>query len=141
MPGNHGEISLDDQSGGDNDNNKARRRKKKKKDDAKEVGIADGFEDRNQSVMPSISKPRKRFIDRIRKKPKSPKRSSSSSSSSSRSGSRKGGCFSVMRPRRREEDGDSSPTSDPNDESFTHEMLKVMLETNDFCSDECNPHR
>ncbi|CAH2044483.1 unnamed protein product [Thlaspi arvense] len=142
MPGNHGEISVDEQTGVDNDNNKrARRRRKKKKedDDVEEDGVADGFEKGNQLVMPSISKTRKRFVDKFRRKPKSPKRSSSPSPSS---GSRKGGCFSMMRPRRtEEEESPSSPSSDPNDESFTHEMLRVMLETNDFCSDDCNPHR
>ena len=131
MPGSHGEITVDDQNGVDNDHKTTRRRKKKKKEEED----YDGIEDENQLVMPSISKPRKRFIDKFRKKPKSPKRSSSSS------GSRKGGCFSLRRPRRRTEEEPSSPVSDPNDECFTHEMLRVMLETNDFCSDDCNPHR
>ncbi|ESQ32176.1 hypothetical protein EUTSA_v10005106mg [Eutrema salsugineum] len=136
MPGNHGEISVDEQNRVDNDNKKTGK-KKKRKDDAKENGIVDDFENRNRLVLPSISKTRKRFVDKIRKKPKSPK-----PSSSSRSGSRKGGCFSMMRPRRTEESesSPSSPLSDPNDECFTHDMLRVMLETNDFCSNECNPH-
>ncbi|KAF3487429.1 hypothetical protein F2Q69_00056224 [Brassica cretica] len=135
MPGSRGEITVDDQNGVDNDHK--RRRKKKEGDD--------GTETENQLVMPSISKPRKRFIDKFRKRPKS--QNQSSSSSSSRSGSRKGGCFSLRRRRRRteeeeeEEGSPSSPVSDPNDECFTHEMLRVMLETNDFCSNECNPHR
>ncbi|KAG2244429.1 hypothetical protein Bca52824_093706 [Brassica carinata] len=132
MPGSHGEITVDDQNGVDNDHRTTTRRKKKKKKENEEDG---GIENENQSVMPSISKPRKRFIDKFRKRPKSPNRS--------RSGSRKGGCFSLRRPRRtEEEDGSpSSPVSDPNDECFTHEMLRVMLETNDFCSNDCNPHR
>ncbi|KAJ4900626.1 Uncharacterized protein Rs2_14577 [Raphanus sativus] len=137
MPGSHGEITVDDQNGVDNNDHKTtttRRRKKKKKEEDD-----DGVENENQLVMPSISKPRKRFIDKFRKRPKSPKRQSSSS------GSSKGGCFSLRRRRRREEEEEdgspSSPVSDPNDESFTHEMLRVMLETNDFCSNECNPHR
>ncbi|CAN6877141.1 unnamed protein product [Brassica oleracea] len=135
MPGSRGEITVDDQNGVDNDHK--RRRKKKEGED--------GTETENQLVMPSISKPRKRFIDKFRKRPKS--QNQSSSSSSSRSGSRKGGCFSLRRRRRRteeeeeEEGSPSSPVSDPNDECFTHEMLRVMLETNDFCSNECNPHR
>ncbi|CAH8337332.1 unnamed protein product [Eruca vesicaria subsp. sativa] len=133
MPGSHGEITVDEQNGVDNDHKTTTRRRKKKKE--KE-------EDENQSVIPSISKPRKRFIDKFRKKPKSPKRSSSSSSSRS-GGSHKGGCFSLRRRRRTEEEegSPSSPVSDPNDECFTHEMLRVMLETNDFFSNDCNPHR
>ncbi|CAG7872203.1 unnamed protein product [Brassica rapa] len=131
MPGSRGEITVGEHNGVDNDHN----RRKKKEEEEEE----DGIESENQLVMPSISKPRKRFIDKFRKRPKSPKRSSS------RSGSRKGGCFSLRRRRRRTEEGeeeeDSSTVSDPNDECFTHEMLRVMLETNDFCSNECNPHR
>lgn len=146
MPRNHGEISLNEQNGVNNETKKtttATRRKKKKKE--KDVIIGndddnDDLENTNQLAMPSISKPKKRFLDKIRKKPKSPKRCFSGSS-------RKGGCFRVMRHRRTEEDDDndggsvSSPVSDPNDERFTHEMLRVMIESNDFCSIECNPHR
>jgi len=33
-----------------------------------------------------------------------------------------------------------SPSSDPNHPKFTHSMLKSLLEKNDFCSKECNPH-
>lgn len=33
-----------------------------------------------------------------------------------------------------------NPNSDPNDPKFTHSMLKSLLEKNDFCSKECNPH-
>ncbi|KAF8095665.1 hypothetical protein N665_0326s0007 [Sinapis alba] len=123
MPGSHGEITVVEQNRVDNDNKKTR----KKKDDS---------ENGNQLVTPLISKPRKQFTDRLRKKQKS------------RSGSCKGGCFSVMRPRRTEEEEEEekgSPSSysalDPNDECFSHEMLRVMLQTNDFFSDECNPHR
>lgn len=148
MPGNHGEISLNEQNGVDNDNKKTRttRKKKKKKNDVIIIGDDDNENSSHQLVMPSITKTRNRFVAKIiRKKPKSPKRCSSPPpSSSSRSGSRKGSCFRMLRPRRTEDLYDScasSPTSDPNDESFTHEMLKAMLETNDFFSNECNPHR
>ncbi|KAL0762040.1 hypothetical protein Bca101_078190 [Brassica carinata] len=71
MPGSRGEITVDDQNGVDNDH---KRRKKKKEG-------GDGTETENQLVMPSISKPRKRFIDKFRKRPKSQNQSSSSSSS------------------------------------------------------------
>ncbi|KAJ0232372.1 Ubiquitin carboxyl-terminal hydrolase-like protein [Hirschfeldia incana] len=125
MPGNHGKITVVEQNRVVNDSNKTRE-KKTKEEDAVENG--------NQLVTPSVSKPRKQFTDRFRKKHKS------------RSGSscKGGGCFSMMRPRGTEEDGSlssSSQPSDPNDECFTHDMLRVMLEKNDFFSDECNPHR
>ncbi|CAN8265246.1 unnamed protein product [Cochlearia groenlandica] len=138
MPGNHSEISVAEQNSVDNNNNNTTRRRKKKKkqkkdhdhehdDDDDDVRISD---EANRIVTPSI---RKRFIAKVRKKPKSAKPSSSS-------GSRKGGCFSVISKRRTEDDDDDDPLSDPNDESFTHEMLRVMLETNDFFCDDCNPH-
>jgi len=134
MPGNHSEISLNEQNRVDDNDTKTKtttRKKKKKKD----VTIVD--DDDNQfDTTNQLVKSKNRFLGKFRKKPKSPKRCS---------GSRKGGCFRVMRPRRREGGDDdssvSSPVSDPNDERFSHEMLRVMLETNDFCSDECNPHR
>lgn len=135
MPGNHSEISLNEQNRVDNDTNTKTTRKKKKK---KDVTIVDDEDNQLDTTNQLVTKSKNRFIAKFRKKPKSPK------------GSRKGGCFRVMmRPRRRERDGDddddadsvSSLVSDPNDERFSHEMMRVMLETNDFCSDECNPHR
>ncbi|KAM6578515.1 hypothetical protein CsatB_030352 [Cannabis sativa] len=33
-----------------------------------------------------------------------------------------------------------SQTSDPNDPTFTYDMLKVLIERNDFYSKECNSH-
>ncbi|CAN7045643.1 unnamed protein product [Brassica rapa subsp. trilocularis] len=114
MPGSHGEITVVEQSRVNNDNKKTR--KKKEEDDV---------ENGNQLVTSLISKPRKQFTDRFRKKHKS------------RSGSCKGGCFSGMRPLRREEEEEEegSPSSS------AHGMLRVMLENNDYFSDECNPHR
>lgn len=38
------------------------------------------------------------------------------------------------------ENPNGSPSSDPNDPKFTHSLLKSLLEKNDFCSKECNPH-
>lgn len=38
------------------------------------------------------------------------------------------------------ENPNGSTGSDPNDPKFTHSMLKSLLEKNDFCSKECNPH-
>ncbi|KAG2301312.1 hypothetical protein Bca4012_059508 [Brassica carinata] len=122
MPGNHGEITVAEQNRVDNDNKKTRRK------DVNQTGTNDDSENRNQLVVPSVSKPRKQFKDRFSKKHKS------------RSGSCKGGCFSVMRPRRteEEEEDEGSPSSSS---ALDHGMLRVMLENNDFFSDECNPHR
>ncbi|XP_058218906.1 uncharacterized protein LOC131329656 [Rhododendron vialii] len=36
---------------------------------------------------------------------------------------------------------DASPTSDPNSPAFTHELLRDLIEKNDFYSKECNHHR
>lgn len=61
----------------------------------------------------------------------------SSSGSAARSGFGCKFCFSrpsVM------ENSDGSPSSDPNDPKFTHSMLRSLIEKNDFCSKECNPH-
>ncbi|KAJ4721792.1 hypothetical protein OWV82_009440 [Melia azedarach] len=38
------------------------------------------------------------------------------------------------------ESAGKSPCSDPNDPSFSCEMLKLLIEKNDFYSKECNPH-
>ncbi|XP_044473116.1 uncharacterized protein LOC123201604 [Mangifera indica] len=35
---------------------------------------------------------------------------------------------------------DESITSDPNDPKFSNEMLRSLIENNDFYSKECNPH-
>ncbi|OWM72356.1 hypothetical protein CDL15_Pgr018241 [Punica granatum] len=47
--------------------------------------------------------------------------------------------FCISRPITLESPAESH-TSDPNDPAFTHEMLRAMLEKNDFYSEECNPH-
>ncbi|RID76643.1 hypothetical protein BRARA_B03606 [Brassica rapa] len=116
MPGSHGEITVVEQNRVDNDNKKTR----KKEDDS---------ENGNQLVKLSVSKPRKQFTDRFRKKHKS------------RPGSCKGGCFSVMRPRSTEEEEEEEEEEEGSPSSSAHDMLRVMLENNDYFSDECNPHR
>ncbi|TYJ02582.1 hypothetical protein E1A91_A13G239100v1, partial [Gossypium mustelinum] len=67
--------------------------------------------------------------------------SSSSFSSSKRVGSGGGfyGGFCCTRPRNLES-ADDSNSSDPNDPNFTYEMLKTLIEKNQFYSKECNPH-
>ncbi|CAL0313625.1 unnamed protein product [Lupinus luteus] len=54
---------------------------------------------------------------------------------------RSGGCkFCFLRPKVLESFDGSSTTSDPNNPNFTHAMLRVLIESNDFYSKDCNPH-
>ncbi|KAK4744683.1 hypothetical protein SAY87_010995 [Trapa incisa] len=70
---------------------------------------------------------------------------SSSSSSSPGNSSRRPTPFKerctlcISRPRTSESPPES-PTSDPNDSAFTPEMLRALMENNDFYSKECNTH-
>ncbi|WRX23869.1 hypothetical protein QQP08_017008 [Theobroma cacao] len=47
--------------------------------------------------------------------------------------------FCCTRPRTLESPADSK-RSDPNDPTFTYEMLKALIESNHFYCKECNPH-
>ncbi|XP_010524827.1 PREDICTED: uncharacterized protein LOC104802769 [Tarenaya hassleriana] len=133
MPGSLEEVSVNED---DNDNDKKKKKKKKKKRSRKGYGCNDvKSEEGDELVMPSSSKPRKRLSFKIRRKPISPK---VCISSSSLSGLWKGCGFCGMKPPETKES--PSPISDPNDENFTHEMMRALLETDDFCSKECNPH-
>lgn len=51
----------------------------------------------------------------------------------------KGCYFCFKRPLTMESPAESR-TSDPNDPNFTYDMLKSLIEKNDFYSPECNPH-
>ncbi|CAM8938611.1 unnamed protein product [Rhodiola kirilowii] len=68
--------------------------------------------------------------------------SSSMAAAAARRGRRSecgGGCYiCFMRPRTKE--SPDTPTSDPNSESFSSEMLRTLMERNNFYSKECNPH-
>ncbi|XP_051132436.1 uncharacterized protein LOC127252340 [Andrographis paniculata] len=50
-----------------------------------------------------------------------------------------GCCFCPKPPRKAESAGDS-PTSDPNSPEFTYDMLRTLIEKNNFYSRDCNPH-
>ncbi|GMJ15618.1 hypothetical protein HRI_005231000 [Hibiscus trionum] len=50
-----------------------------------------------------------------------------------------GGGFCCLRPRTLESADESKP-SDPNDPTFTYELLRTLIEKNHFYSEECNPH-
>lgn len=48
-------------------------------------------------------------------------------------------CLCLRQPKTLDSSGES-PTSDPNSSEFTVDMLRALLEKNDFYSKECNPH-
>lgn len=50
-----------------------------------------------------------------------------------------GSCYFCFLPPRTEESPET-PTSDPNSETFSFEMLTTLIESNDFYCNECNPH-
>lgn len=56
-----------------------------------------------------------------------------------RGGRRWGSCLCVNQPWTIESAGES-PTSDPNSPKFSFDMLRELIEKNDFHSKECNPH-
>lgn len=51
-----------------------------------------------------------------------------------------GGCFQCFKNGKTWGSKAESPTSDPNSAEFTHEMLRDLIEKNDFYSKECNLH-
>lgn len=51
-----------------------------------------------------------------------------------------GGCFRCLKKGSSRGSPAESPTSDPNSDEFTQEMLRALIETNDFYSKECNCH-
>ncbi|KAK4424478.1 hypothetical protein Salat_1641200 [Sesamum alatum] len=48
-------------------------------------------------------------------------------------------CFGLRKPRTLSSSGES-PTSDPNSPTFTSDMLRTLIEKNDFYSKEYNPN-
>ncbi|KAH0855556.1 hypothetical protein HID58_007912 [Brassica napus] len=114
MPGSHGEITVVEQNRVDNDNKKTR--KKKEEDDS---------ENGNQLVKPLISKPRKQFTDRFRRNTNHVMGRVKEDAFLDETSQKRGGGGG----------GRGSPSSSARD------MLRVMLENNDYFSDECNPHR
>lgn len=127
------EVSVDEEEE-DNEQNKrdnGNKTKKKKKKEAKG----------NRFSIPFVSKAKKRLVSKIRSKPLSLNMSSSSSlpPASASSGFWKKVCFCGIEASDALEWSCSS-TSDPKDENFTPEMFRVLLQTNDFFSNDCNPH-
>lgn len=50
------------------------------------------------------------------------------------------GCLSCLKEPRTLDSSGQSPTSDPNSPEFTFDMLRDLIEKNDFYSKECNTH-
>ncbi|XP_057963176.1 uncharacterized protein LOC131154427 [Malania oleifera] len=51
-----------------------------------------------------------------------------------------GGCYLCLTRPQTMESPAESPGSDPNSPEFTYELLKALIENNDFYSKDCNPH-
>uniref|UniRef100_A0A5B7BYF5 Uncharacterized protein n=1 Tax=Davidia involucrata TaxID=16924 RepID=A0A5B7BYF5_DAVIN len=51
-----------------------------------------------------------------------------------------GGCYLCFKQPQTLDSPVESQTSDPNSPEFSHELLKTLIEKNDFYSKECNPH-
>lgn len=51
-----------------------------------------------------------------------------------------GECFLCLKPPRTTDSQSQSQARDPNSPDFGYEMLRVLIEKNDFYSKECNPH-
>lgn len=50
------------------------------------------------------------------------------------------GCFSCLKEPGTLDSSGESPTSDPNSSEFTFDLLRDLIEKNDFYSKECNTH-
>lgn len=126
MPLSYVDVLVDEEEEDDEQN------KKKKEEDAKE----------NRMLIFSFSKAKKRIVSKIRRKPLSLNMSSSSlpsASASASSGFWKYVCFcGIESPSTLE--WSSSSNSGSKDDNFTIEMLRVLIQTNDFFSEDCNPH-
>ncbi|XP_023641805.1 uncharacterized protein LOC111831500 [Capsella rubella] len=117
MPVSHPAVAEEDneqnESGNDNNNSN---KKEKEEDEAKG----------NRFLIPSVSKAKKRIVSKITRK----------SFSSPPSGFWKKVCFCGSNTKTLEWSSSSNP--DHKDENFT--TLRVLLQTNDFFSKDCNPH-
>ncbi|KAL2477691.1 uncharacterized protein Fot_46705 [Forsythia ovata] len=51
-----------------------------------------------------------------------------------------GGCFFCLKQPRAMESSGESPTSDTTSAEIDYDVLKVLIEKNDFYSKDCNPH-
>ncbi|CAL5329943.1 unnamed protein product [Camellia sinensis] len=51
-----------------------------------------------------------------------------------------GGCYCCFKQTPSSDSPVESQTSDPNSPEFTYELLRALIEKNDFYSNECNPH-
>ncbi|KAF9669785.1 hypothetical protein SADUNF_Sadunf13G0000500 [Salix dunnii] len=108
--------------------------KKKKKNQRKEnIAFRESCDGSASSKNINFSKPQKEVLFPFIKPSRLFHKRSTSTS-----------CFCFKQPPTFESSSTSttlqSQTSDPNHPDFTFDMLKSLIETNDFYSKECNPH-
>ncbi|XP_019092503.1 PREDICTED: uncharacterized protein LOC109129218 [Camelina sativa] len=109
----------------DSDHNNISNKKRKKKEEEAKGNHHRFF------LIPFVSKAKRRIVSKITRKPSSP--------SSSSSGFLKKVCFCGIETSNTNtlEWSSSSIPDRPKGENFT---LKILLQTNDFFSKDCNPH-
>lgn len=134
-----GDGNDDEDDGGDTARNGEGKKKNTNSGFGKDVGKA------KQVVLQQFSKAKKQLHNRRHRRAlrsssgSAPAIASRASGKTIRGGTGTGCYFCFMRPQV-VESPNGSPTSDPNDSSFTYAMLKTLIEKNDFYSKECNPH-
>uniref|UniRef100_A0A5B7BQZ7 Uncharacterized protein n=1 Tax=Davidia involucrata TaxID=16924 RepID=A0A5B7BQZ7_DAVIN len=82
----------------------------------------------------------KKQLHRRKKRPSNPSSSATTGCLGKRFCGGGGGCYLCFRKPQTLDSPVESQTSDPNNPEFTCEMLKALIEKNDFYSKECNPH-
>lgn len=105
------------------------------------------FRKAKKVVLFPFAKAKKQFFHNRRKKQQQQENKTVSFASSVAAGAANGGaisgtngCYFCFNQPHTLESPAESFTSDPNDSSFTHDMLRSLIEKNDFYSKECNPH-
>lgn len=105
------------------------------------------FRKAKKVVLFPFAKAKKLFIHNRRNKQQQQENKRVSFASSVAAGAANGGatsgtngCYFCFKQPHTLESPAESFTSDPNDSSFTYDMLKSFIEKNDFYSKECNPH-
>lgn len=98
-----------------------------------------GFIKAKKVALFPIAKAKKQFFHRRNKQQEEQNKRVSSPAAANVGANTKGCYFCFKQPFTLESSAESF-TSDPNDSSFTYEMLSSFIEKNDFYSKDCNPH-
>ncbi|OAY42473.1 uncharacterized protein LOC110622447 [Manihot esculenta] len=133
-------VGCGSPGGGSVDIDKKNNRKKKKKKERSGYGWRDGdFAKAKKVVLLQFTKTKKYLKHSRTNSNKGP--SSENASTTATTGKRGviGNCLCLKKPSTVESPAESQ-TSDPNDPNFTFDMLRILIEKNDFYSKECNPH-